>query len=195
MKKARIGPSARDGLIVGLLMLLVVMEAWRVLMVAPTANNVAIADARASQPLPGQPPPGDEPPPGGTRGLPENNEPPPTGQFPMGQPPPGGRLHIRDYLAGVIALESNPKLKLTPAQARRLLPLLREFKKSTDAIPSSQLAITQALTPEQRRYLGEQIPHGSPPRSDRDHTVEQMLHDAAERLAKALPLASSKGRI
>lgn len=171
--KARMSPNARDGLLVGLLLMTIVMLSWQILMQGPGASR-GVTEERV---VPGR---------GGRPGPP----PPPP---PMGAPPspPGsgqaarGTLHFREYLAGMIALESSPDLRLTPRQARALSPLLRRFQRMNEAISTAGTTILQTVTPRQRAFLDRVLNQGTKAPDPR-YSEERLLQRVSVRLLKAM---------
>lgn len=174
-----------DGLVVGLLLAIVVMLAY-VAFVAPARQALQTASR------------------GGTAAPPEQGSPKALASASASSAPvqapgdgarrvapvPGrmGAMHLREYLAGVVALERDADLRLTRDQARALRDTMRQYGVLSAAVPAARDAIDAVLTPAQRALLEKQMPTG-PPTPDPRHTAEQLLEQSIRRL-----LEQSAGR-
>jgi len=92
---------------------------------------------------------------------------------------------MREYLAGIVALEKDPKRALTPEQARQVLATLRRYAELHGAVPEAREQVLAALNPQQRAYVEKNVPR-RPPSPDPTRSAEQILIDACQAVLKAL---------
>lgn len=185
-----------DGVIVGLLLILVLMQAWQILVGQQNSSGGATgsstgqsSSAPASQSQPGSTGPTPSSPQAGTTGMNENSS---TGLSPIPGVPaspeeiaspsavPGtaGKLHLREYLAAVVALQSSDSLQITREQARQMLPVLLRYQQVAGSIPTAVTTIFQTLDDNQKAFLDKKVPHGGPPTPDPRHSFEELLGNA-----------------
>jgi hypothetical protein len=200
-----------DGMIVGLLLMIVIMMAYMIFMQpvrppTPAPQGTATAPALPASPIPGAMPGTPGAIPGSVMASPGTAEPAAIpnsegspGAAGMAQAPgaaaagsqvgaiPGrmGALHLREYLAGIVYLEQSGKLALSREQARALLPVLEAYARVADAIPTGRTRIVDTLTPAQRAWLEKNVPRSGLPSPDPHHTAEELLDGAVGRVLKA----------
>lgn len=168
--------SARDNLIVGLLLIVVVLEAYNLLVVAPARTSTPLPSPSMAAAAPTE----EASPSASAAESPVVGTPSATPQAQA-----GGPLHMREYLAGLAALEADPRVALTPAQASALLPYLRKYHEAYDAVPQAQAGILEALNATQRAWLVKHVPR-RPPVADPSRSAEVILVEKSEAVRKAL---------
>ncbi|MBM3465721.1 MAG: hypothetical protein FJX76_26820 [Armatimonadetes bacterium] len=168
--------SLRDSLIVGLLLMVVLLQSYLVLFGA-APRSVAVPPRAAKAPP--KPSPSQETSPAPPSPLAVASE------RPSATPQRSGVLHMREYLAGVAALESSNDLQLTSEQAAALLPILRDYAQGYETIPQVQKAVVDALSPAQRAYLQRTVPR-RPPKADPRRTAEAIVIDASQGLLERI---------
>jgi len=120
--------------------------------------NTPAAPGAAGVPQPGVPPVAVGAPPGGTQPTPTPHVMPAAGS-----PAPAGNAVVqraptdpyRTWLAGVVLLEKEGRLSLTPQQARVLLDAVRRAESAKSAVPDAQKAILETLTSAQKAFVKE----------------------------------------
>lgn len=87
------------------------------------------------------------------------------GLLPLGFQGEEKRLSLEEILAGMIEMEGDPSLQITPAQARQILPIVSPLEGYVDVMRNFEVAVLDCLSPEQIRYIVENM--GKPIKGDK----------------------------
>ncbi len=75
------------------------------------------------------------------------------------------RVSLEEILAGMIEMEGDPSLQITPTQAKQILPIISPLEGYADVIHNFEVAVLDCLSPEQVRYIVENM--GKPIKGDK----------------------------